>query len=53
MYVEVRYSDSSLYETRIVNPPDTGFHGSGGQQFFYLNFTSSNVIKYSMWKREV
>jgi hypothetical protein len=52
MYVDVRYSDSCLCETRIVNPPDTGFHGSGGQ-FFYLNFTSSNVIKYSMQKREV
>ena len=47
MYVESRYSDSCLHETKIMNPPDTGFHSSGGQQFFYLNLTSSNVIKYS------
>jgi len=47
MYVEFRYSDSCLHKTRIVNPPDTGFHSSGGQQFFYLNFALSNVIKYS------
>jgi hypothetical protein len=42
MYVEFRYSDSCLYKTRIMNPPDTGFHSSGGQQFFYLNF---HVVK--------